>query len=89
MSWPKETVRFGISLHDADSHEMQLKRVSTVTDPVEGAVEPGEVTLQFSNEANSWSYSRSIQNAMVAIANAMEHQQCLWAKIWKWQAPSE
>ena len=70
MSWPEgDTVRFGVtSLHDADSHEMQLKRVSTVTDPVEGAVEPGEVTLQFSKEANAWSYSRSIQNAMVAIA---------------------
>jgi pyruvate/2-oxoglutarate/acetoin dehydrogenase E1 component len=70
MSWPEgDTVRFGVtSLHDADSHEMQLKRVSTVTDPVEGAVESGEVTLQFSKEANAWSYSRSIQNAMVAIA---------------------
>ena len=70
MSWPEgDSVRFGVtSLHDADSHEMQLKRVSTVVDPAEGAVKPGEITLQFSKEANAWSYSRSIQNGMVAIA---------------------
>ena len=70
MPWPEgDSVRKGVtSLHDADSHQMQLDRLSNPADEVESNIEVGQVTLQFSDEANAWSYSRAIQNAMVAIA---------------------
>ena len=70
MSWPEgDSVRFGVtSLHDADSHAMQLNRLSRVSEQKQGDIEAGITTLEFSTEANAWSYSRSIQNAMVAIA---------------------
>ena len=70
MPWPEgDSVRLGVtSLHDADSHRMQLDRIANPTLDAEQTVEPGTVTLDFSDEANAWSYSRAIQNAMVAIA---------------------
>ena len=70
MHWPEgDSVRHGITtLHDADSHRMQLERLSNPLKEMDAPVEVGKVTLQFSDEANSWSYSRAIQNAMVAIA---------------------
>jgi pyruvate/2-oxoglutarate/acetoin dehydrogenase E1 component len=70
MHWPEgDSVRHGITtLHDADSHRMQLERLSNPLKEMDAPVEVGKLTLQFSDEANSWSYSRAIQNAMVAIA---------------------
>ncbi|MEE3083306.1 MAG: transketolase C-terminal domain-containing protein [Candidatus Thermoplasmatota archaeon] len=71
MPWPEGvTVTKGItSLHDADTHENQLARLKdSNTSEEEAKVPSGEVTLEFSDEANAWSYSRSIQNGMVAIA---------------------
>ena len=70
MPWPEgDSVRHGVtSIHDADSHAMQLDRLSKTADSTEQLVADGVVTLQFSDEANAWSYSRAIQNAMVAIA---------------------
>ena len=71
MDWPEgDSVRYGItSLHDADSHAMQLARVGTSNLPEGGApVQDGEVTLDFSDAANAWSYARAIQQGMVAIA---------------------
>lgn len=70
MPWPEgDSVRKGVTtLHDADSHQMQLDRLSKPAVEVESNIEVGQVTLQFSDEANAWSYSRAIQNAMVAIA---------------------
>ncbi|MEC7704670.1 MAG: thiamine pyrophosphate-dependent enzyme [Candidatus Thermoplasmatota archaeon] len=70
MPWPLgDTVRFGItSLHDADSHQMQLDRLQSNLEKSESNIAPGEVTLTFSDEPNAWSYSRAIQNGMVAIA---------------------
>ena len=70
MPWPEgDSVRRGVTtLHDADSHRMQLDRISSPAEEVEPSVESGHVTLEFSSEANAWSYSRAIQNAMVAIA---------------------
>ena len=47
---------------------MQLDRLSKPADEVDSNIEVGQVTLQFSDETNAWSYSRAIQNAMVAIA---------------------
>ena len=70
MPWPDgDSVRKGVTtLHDADSHQMQLDRLSKPADEVDSNIEVGQVTLQFSDETNAWSYSRAIQNAMVAIA---------------------
>ena len=70
MPWPEgDSVRHGVtSIHDAASHAMQLERLSKTADSTEQLVADGVATLQFSDEANAWSYSRAIQNAMVAIA---------------------
>ena len=70
MPWPEgDSVRHGVTtLHDADSHRMQLDRLSNPAKEIEPPVEAGRLTLEFSDEANAWSYSRAIQNAMVAIA---------------------
>ena len=70
MSWPEgDSVRHGVTtLHDADSHRMQLDRLSNPAKEIEPPVEAGRLSLEFSDEANAWSYSRAIQNAMVAIA---------------------
>ena len=70
MPWPEgDSVRYGVtSLHDADSHAMQFERLSNPAEGAEQTVEVGRVTLEFSDEANAWSYSRAIQNGMVAIA---------------------
>ncbi len=70
MPWPEgDTVRYGVTtLHDADSHAMQLDRLANPADAGTGVVEAGMVALNFSDEANAWSYSRAIQNGMVAIA---------------------
>jgi len=70
MPWPEgDSVRKGVTtLHDADSHQMQLDRLSKPADEVDSNIEVGQMTLQFSDETNAWSYSRAIQNAMVAIA---------------------
>ncbi|HJM41352.1 MAG TPA: thiamine pyrophosphate-dependent enzyme, partial [Candidatus Thalassarchaeaceae archaeon] len=70
MPWPEgDSVRHGVTtLHDADSHRMQLDRLSNPAKEIEPPVEAGRLSLEFSDEANAWSYSRAIQNAMVAIA---------------------
>jgi pyruvate/2-oxoglutarate/acetoin dehydrogenase E1 component/TPP-dependent pyruvate/acetoin dehydrogenase alpha subunit len=71
MPWPEgHTVTKGItSIHNADTHEMQLERIQHQdVSTGDGPVPTGKTTLQFSDEANAWSYSRAIQNAMVAIA---------------------
>jgi len=70
MAWPEgDSVRYGVTtLHDADSHAMQLDRLANPADVADSIVEAGKVTLDFSDEANAWSYSRAIQNGMVAIA---------------------
>ena len=70
MPWPEgDSVRYGVtSLHDADTHGMQFDRLDNPAEGAEQSVENGHVTLEFSDEANAWSYSRAIQNGMVAIA---------------------
>ncbi|MDP7329395.1 MAG: transketolase C-terminal domain-containing protein [Candidatus Thalassarchaeaceae archaeon] len=70
MPWPEgDSVRYGVTtLHDADSHAMQFDRLGTPAEGAEQSVESGHVTLEFSDEPNAWSYSRAIQNGMVAIA---------------------
>ena len=72
MEWPEgASVTAGVtSLHDAGTHQQQLDRVSTTSGEAGGAgpVPSGEVTLEFSGESNAWTYSRAIQQGMVAIA---------------------
>ncbi len=72
MPWPEgHTVTSGVtSLTDSDTHEGQLARLSNSSDGSEepSPVSPGEVTLNFSEERSASSYSRAIQQGMVAIA---------------------
>ena len=69
MPWPEgHSVTKGVtSLHDAGSHSEQFSRFDGERDASDAPLEPGEVSLIFSDAANSSSYSRAIQNAMVSI----------------------
>ncbi|MEC7707207.1 MAG: transketolase C-terminal domain-containing protein [Candidatus Thermoplasmatota archaeon] len=71
MPWPEgHSVTKGVtSLHDAGSHSEQFSRFDGERDASDAPLEPGEVSLIFSDAANSSSYSRAIQNAMVSIAD--------------------
>ena len=71
MPWPEgHSVTKGItSLHDASSHSEQFSRLDGGRKTSEGPLESGKVSLEFSDAANSTSYSRAIQNAMAAIAD--------------------
>ena len=72
MLWPEgESVTTGItSFHDSDSHADQLSRLAgkTVDDTSETTVSSGEIYVEFSSETGSSSFSRAIQQGMVAIA---------------------
>ena len=71
MEWADpSTVTIGItSLHDADSHEDHLKRLSgSVTrTEVSPVLDVGECLLKY-EEKGGWTYSRAIQQAMCDIA---------------------
>ena len=71
MPWPEgHSVTKGItSLHDASSHSEQFSRLDGGRKASEAPLESGKVSLEFSDAANSTSYSRAIQNAMAAIAD--------------------
>ena len=71
MPWPEgHSVTKGItSLHDASSHSEQFSRLDGGRKVSEAPLESGKVSLEFSDAANSTSYSRAIQNAMAAIAD--------------------
>ena len=71
MPWPEgHSVTKGItSLHDAGSHSEQFSRLDGARKASEAPLESGKVSLEFSDAANSTSYSRAIQNAMAAIAD--------------------
>lgn len=77
MAWPEAaTVTAGItSIHDADTHDAQLTRIrnsgAQVGDENEentGPIAVGECAIEFSDSASAWSFSRAIQQGMVAIA---------------------
>lgn len=72
MDWPMgSTVTTGVtSLHNADSHENQLSRLSGETKMIgEVPIVPsGKLAIEFSSETNASTFSRAIQQAMVAIA---------------------
>ncbi|RAH15944.1 MAG: hypothetical protein CMB56_001795 [Methanobacteriota archaeon] len=71
MDWPNpESVTKGITtLHDADTHEDHLKRIKNSTLVTQlNPLQIGETSIKFSNEPNSWTYSRAIQQGLVRIA---------------------
>ena len=71
MPWPEgNTVTKGItSRHDAESHSEQLDRLEKGSvEILPGPLEDGELAIEFSNSPSSSTYSRAIQNAMVALA---------------------
>jgi 2-oxoisovalerate dehydrogenase E1 component len=71
MQWPEgESVTTGItSFHDSDSHADQLSRLTGRGDESPGnTVTSGETYVEFSSETGSYSFSRAIQQGMVAIA---------------------
>lgn len=73
MLWPEsDTVTTGItSFHDADTHADQLERMggtNTSTNADGSLPSSGEVTITFSSESGSSSFSKAIQQGMLAIA---------------------
>ncbi len=70
MDWPEgnSVIRGVTSLNDASSHEHQIERIGRDSTQEESALLPGECSIEFSDSANSWTYSRAIQNAMTSLA---------------------
>jgi 2-oxoisovalerate dehydrogenase E1 component len=76
MAWPVgPSVTKGVtSLQDAPSHAQQLERMQDEGVPSEAPLAPGELALEFSETSGSWTYSRAIQNGMVAVAEKYPEQ---------------
>ena len=70
MPWPEgNSVTQGItSLHDATTHSQQIDRINLSNNISDQPLKMGEYALKFSDAPNSWTFSRAIQNAMVALA---------------------
>ena len=70
-AWPEgNSVTKGVtSLHDAATHSEQFDRFGVSLSGGEGPVPIGEVDVEFSDAANSWTYSKAIQNGMVSLAD--------------------
>ena len=71
MDWadPKTVTKGVTSLHDADTHEDHLNRLSgsSIHEKHETVLEVGECLLNYA-ESGGWTYSRAIQQAMCDIA---------------------
>ena len=71
MDWadPKTVTKGVTSLHDADTHEDHLNRLSgsSIHEKHEAVLEVGECLLDYA-ESGGWTYSRAIQQAMCDIA---------------------
>tara|TARA_Y100001958_G_scaffold39040_1_gene25655 strand:- start:5793 stop:8375 length:2583 start_codon:yes stop_codon:yes gene_type:complete len=71
MDWadPKTVTKGVTSLHDADTHEDHLNRLSgsSIHEKHEPLLEVGECLLNYA-ESGGWTYSRAIQQAMCDIA---------------------
>ena len=76
MEWPEgnSVVRGVTSLFDATSHEQQISRIERGGDVPEAVLSPGEYGIKFSDAPNSWTFSRSIQNAMATLAEQFGEQ---------------
>lgn len=71
MLWPEgESVTTGItSFHDSDTHADQLSRLAGKSgDDTSETTISGEISVEFSSGSGSSSFSRAIQQGMVAIA---------------------
>ena len=71
MDWadPKTVTKGVTSLHDADTHEDHLIRLSgnSIHENKEAVIEVGECLLNYA-DSGGWTYSRAIQQAMCDIA---------------------
>jgi Pyruvate/2-oxoglutarate dehydrogenase complex, dehydrogenase (E1) component, eukaryotic type, alpha subunit len=76
MDWPEgnSVVKGVTSFFDATSHEHQLSRVDRESEIPGAVLKPGEYAIEFSDAPNSWTFSRSIQNAMVSLAEQFGEQ---------------
>ena len=76
MPWPEgHSVGEGVtSITDARSHSQQISDLNQQASISESPLSPGEESLIFSEASNSWTFSRSIQNAMVEIAESYGHE---------------
>ena len=76
MPWPEgNSVGEGVtSIYDARSHAQQFDTINTERQAGQSKLEPGRVYIEFSDESNSWTFSRSIQNAMVELAEKYGEQ---------------
>lgn len=76
MPWPEgHSVGEGVtSITDARSHSQQISDLNKQASISEPPLSPGEESLIFSEASNSWTFSRSIQNAMVEIAESYGHE---------------
>ena len=79
MDWPEgnSVVKGVTSLFDATSHENQLSRIDRDGDVPEAVLRSGEYGIEFSDAPNSWTFSRSIQNAMATLAEQFGEQMLL------------
>lgn len=70
MEWPEgnSVVRGVTSLFDATSHEQQINRIGREGEVPEAILRSGEYGIKFSDAPNSWTFSKSIQNAMATLA---------------------
>ena len=76
MPWPEgNSVGEGVtSIYNARSHAQQFDTMSSERRAGESELAPGEISMQFSDAPNSWTFSRSIQNAMVSLAEKYGEQ---------------
>ena len=76
MEWPEgnSVVRGVTSLFDATSHEQQINRIDREGEVPEAILRSGEYGIKFSDAPNSWTFSRSIQNAMATLAEQFGEQ---------------
>ena len=76
MEWPEgNSVCKGVtSISDAPSHEKQLLRIDGGDANYSPVLDSGELSVEFSDAPNSWTYSRAIQNAMAALADQFGDQ---------------
>ena len=70
-AWPEgNSVTAGItSIHDAATHSEQYDRFGVSLPGPDSEVSAGDVEIEFSDAPNSWTYSKAIQNGMVALAD--------------------
>ena len=70
-AWPEgnSVTKSVTSLHDASTHSEQFDRFGVSLSGGESPVPIGEVDVEFSDAANSWTYSKAIQNGMVSLAD--------------------